>query len=832
MQMKKILSATLAIAMLATSALSVMAEEAAEDVATNSIVGNNIVGAATKDVTANFAYTATDDASATVTVDVDENAKTTAYQNNFDTLNVGDTVMGVGIGTPNGNSYDGVAGVAAPVVDNPVRTTEGDNCIQIPDYHHNRYNIYDGTSYDATFWMYTNNTNHGIFNIQLKPDVYLAYRGKNHGDGGSRIGLYTGFSAVSNRPNDLLENGAAIRLAYVDLVDYGYSMNGSAYWRVVVTYNSVKVYINSVNDFTNVKPIIDVTLTGNKVNARSILQFSEGNTGMWIDDVTVKEIGNTPVTEGDEKGTLVKDVDFETHECPIDDGDFNDLEVQHVSNGNGRLTLLHTNKGRTVTLVPEVKDDYTATFYLAVASNEWHQLDLYIRDNWALQFRGTKHYVKTSGVSGVNGVLLHNGSDVVTHVGLPSLSSGVYIKYEYIDNTFNLWVVSASDYNGEFIGEPLLTHTFETELSKVSDWKFWRYDDKAYFDDIKLTAKDGSIIYENNFDMYSYGAEKANLVTDETTGNTTITKGTSGAQWNETTLFSTPENYEMTFYMSSSNNSFTNATVYIRNNIFLKLIGTGQNGVADPRYVKLYNGSTELDSYQIKSISEIGEAPFVNAYTKVIVNNGKIEVYASKTKDFAVEALILEATIDEATTTNTIRLKDGNTKTTYDNFKVYDLDDTGTNIGAGYKQVVLNGTDVKLVDVIDGVATELDSYTLPVAGARYRISVAKANGKLTVYVNGKSVIETGSTAAGLMFYEGANDPATVLGTAAPTVISAGDLDYNEGVDAADLTIMKKILLGLDKTEYYTEAVNADGDADLTIDIRDLIRIKKIMAGVA
>ena len=83
-----------------------------------------------------------------------------------------------------------------------------------------------------------------------------------------------------------------------------------------------------------------------------------------------------------------------------------------------------------------------------------------------------------------------------------------------------------------------------------------------------------------------------------------------------------------------------------------------------------------------------------------------------------------------------------------------------------------------------------------------------------------------------MFYEGANDPAIVLGIAAPTVISAGDLDYNEGVDAADLTIMKKILLGLDKKAYYTEAVNADADAEMDIDIRDFIRIKKIIASVA
>ena len=827
MKMKKILSAIFAFVMIAISALSVMVGEAAEDVATNSIVGNNILGTAIHDVTANFAYTANDGASATVTFDVNENVKTIVYDKNYDNIAVGDTVVSENKG---GDDYGGKVGVTAAVVDNPVRDTEGDNCIEIGDRRENTFNVYDGTSYDATFWLRGNSSSWERYDIRLKPDVFLAYRGTSaSGDGSGWFGLYYGYADPSSNPIEKLGAGYT-RKAYVNIADYGYSVTKGAYWRIVCTYNNVKVYVNSVNDFTNVKPIMDVTIDGNKVSTRSLLGFSETNNGLWIDDVTVKEIGNTPVTEGDEKGKLVKDIDFETHECPIDDGDFNDLEVQHVSNGNGRLALLHTNKGRTVTLVPEVKDDYTATFYLAVASNEYHQLHLYIRDKLSLRFRGSNNYDKTNGV---NGVLLHDGSATVRSIALPKLSRGVYVKYEYIDNTFNLWVVSASDFDGEFIGEPLLTHTFETELSKVSDWKFYRYDDKVYFDDIKLTAEDGSIIYENDFDMYAYNTAAGTLVTNKTTGNTTLVRSVGNKDdWELKNLFETPENYEMTFYMSSSNRARTDAEIYLRNDIKIKLVGNKiANDNPAPWQVKLMNGTTEMDSYTEGEFAEIGTAPYINGYVRVIVNSGKVEVYASKTVDRAVEKLILEGSYD-TTTSKIVKVDNGNTQTTYDNFKVYDLDDTGTNIGAGYKQVVLNGTDVKLVDVVDGVATEIGAYTLPVAGARYRISVAKANGKLTVYVNGKSVIETGSTAAGLMFYEGANDPAIVLGIAAPTVISAGDLDYNEGVDAADLTIMKKILLGLDKKAYYTEAVNADADAEMKIDIRDFIRIKKIIASVA
>lgn len=831
MQMKKILSATLAIAMLATSALSVMAEEAAEDVATNSIVGNNIVGAATKDVTANFAYTATDDASATVTVDVDENAKTEVYNKNFDGLEIDSTVVSENKG---GDYYGGTVGVTAAVVDNPVRDIEGDNCIEIGNWKENTFNVYDGTSYDATFWFKGHNPSAwDRYDIRIKKDVFLAYRGtSSNGAGGGWIGLYLGYSDPGSNPDINLDNGQYSRKAYVNVADYGYSITDGAYWRIVATYNNVRVYINSVNDFTNVKPIMDVTIDGDKVSTRSLLGFSSGSEPMYIDDVTVKEIGNTPVTEGDEKGKLVKDIDFETHECPIDDGDFNDLEVQHVSNGNGRLTLLSTNTGRTVTLVPEVKDDYTATFYLAVASNEWHQLHLYIRDRWSLRFMGSNHYDDTSGVSGVNGVLLHNGSDTVKFVDLPKLTSGVYIKYEYIDNTFNLWVVSASDYNGEFIGEPLLTHTFETELSKVSDWKFYRWDDKVYFDDIKLTAEDGSIIYENNFDMYAYNANGGTLVTDETTGNTVFYRAKGGATAGTTEkLFSVPDNYEMTFQWRSINDKYAQDAIFLKNNINLQIKASSDASLPD--YLYLRDGSTILKTYEKGSNAILGNFPYSAGWFKIVFEGENLKVYGSLTEDFANAVEIFNHTFEGLTTTdNSIKTYTWNTELWCDNFKVYDLDDTGTNIGAGYKQVVLNGTDVKLVDVVDGVATEIGAYTLPVAGARYRISVAKANGKLTVYVNGKSVIETVSTAAGLMFYEGANAPTTILGTAAPTVISAGDLDYNEGVDAADLTIMKKILLGLDKTEYYTEAVNADADAEMDIDIRDFIRIKKIIASVA
>lgn len=56
----------------------------------------------------------------------------------------------------------------------------------------------------------------------------------------------------------------------------------------------------------------------------------------------------------------------------------------------------------------------------------------------------------------------------------------------------------------------------------------------------------------------------------------------------------------------------------------------------------------------------------------------------------------------------------------------------------------------------------------------------------------------------------------------------GDLDLNGRVDAADLAIMRKLLLGV---EVETEA-NVDVNDDRSFDIKDLIRLKKIIAGLA
>ncbi len=841
MQMKKLLSTGLALALLTTSAIGVMAEDTPAEEATNPIIGNAIVGAATQDVKADFTYVANENASATVTVDVDENAKKEVYNKNFNDLAVDSTVVSENTGA---NYYGGTKGVTATVK----KRAEGDNCISIGQWRGNVFNVYDGTSYDATFWMRATNNQYSKYDIRIKADVFLSIRSTSAGgDGLNYAGLYIGYSDPGAASyNNLLGNGYG-RLAYVDLNKYGVSSVAGMYWRIVSTYSNVRVYVNTVNDFTNVKPIIDVNLGGDKVGERSLLGFTQGNTGLLIDDVVVNEIGNEPKNDGDEAGgALVKDVDFE--------GDFTTREVP------ANATLINDSYrgwclslGSSATLLENIRGDYTAQFYVR-GINQYDRMTFRIRDNYSLTLRGYAGHMiynedgtqpshvaaiinstscwygpesdsNNSAITAENALVYSKHSNIAT-------ANGAYVKIQVANNVISVWISTSGA--PEFTEEPTLTYTPEETLGSSNPLAFSNQHAGVKFDNFKVDCE--TFIYENDYGKYAYNGTNTNLVTNENTGNTLLTTGEASpnnVQFKTATLFETPENYEMTFWMSSSNNSYTDATVFIRNKIKIKLIGTGQGGVVDPRYVKLYNDKEELDSYKIKDIPTIGEAPFVSGYVRVIVNNGKIEVYASKYADYKDEALILETTINESTTDNTVRLYDGNTQTSWDNFKVYDLDKAGNaNIGAGYKQVVLNGTDVKLVDVIDGVATEIGAYTLPVAGARYRISVAKANGKLTVYVNGKSAIEVDSNAAGLMFYQGTYEANTELGTAAPLVISAGDLDYNEGVDTADLVLMRKVLLGLDKTAYFTEAVNVDADTEMKIDIRDLIRMKKIMAKIA
>lgn len=842
MKVKKLLSAFLATALLSISVLGVTASDG-EEAAANGIAGNNILGVAANESIINFPYTATESASATVTVDVDENVKTTVYDENYNDLTAGtDTVLSAN----KGDSYTGNAGVAAAVVDNPGRSTEGDNCLSIGKYQHNRYTVYDGTSYDAVFWMRAVNTDWDMMNIQVKPDVYLAFRGQKIGEAGKShsVGFYVGYSAVSNNPAVEVANGNASCLAYINLNDYGYYWsNGTGnYWRIVSTYNNVKVYINSTADFTNVKPIMDVNLSGDKMDARSFLQFGNGNTDLWIDDVTIKEIGTAPTTEGDEgKGLLVKDVDFEEKTITVPDN------TTFASNDTDGY-LVMTPKAGDAVLFDALQGDYKATFWFKGGNAAWDSFRIRIRDNYYLHFRGTSMHggtIKDSLGNNAYGIAIMKNNDYysntfLTSAALPAnANGGYYVKIEFVDRVVRVWMVQTSLFTGEFVGDPLISYEITDSVSNSSPFTFANKDTGgAHFDDLKIVSANkgnyGKLIYSNDFDMYTYSAANAALVTNETTGNITLQKGNAvGTQWNTTTLFSTPENYEMTFYVNAGNNAYNQASMYLKNDIRLRFMGRNTSGNSQCE-IWLTDGDTKLQTYVVGSAGGIlGDLPFNPGYVKVNFNGENLQVYMSKNADFVNSYLIFEHTFEGLDTTDkTIRISSDNTLMTYDNFKVYDLDAVdNANIGGNYKQLVIKGTSMLLMAISNNgdAGSSVAEYTLPYANARYRISVGKNDNKLIVYVNGRSVMEVYSDAAGLIYYDGVSEAYADAGFTAPVVISAGDLDYNGSLETADLIMMKKILLGADETDYFTETVNVDNSADLAVNVLDFIRLKKLIA---
>ena len=815
MKMRKLISALLATLMLASAVqISVFAEE---QTLSNPIIGDALVGVPTEDATTHFDYLASLDAKVVETLDVDENVKAEVYNNNFDSLTVSDAFAGV----------DGKS--TAMVYANPVTGLENDKCISSNNYK-NTVLYKDTAGYDTTFWTGGHNGDYLRINIQLKPNVWLCQRGTKLSEEGNNraIGIYI---ADSMPGTDMTK---FTRLAYVDLyADYGINLNDNTighYWRIVTTYNNVKVYVSDSDNLDNAKPVIDLNLPDNAASSTSVLSFGVGDRKVYVDDVVINKIGTTPTSSGDEGKTLVIDEDFDSTVS------YPENSTRVYSSANSKLQI---TQNTTCVLKEAVSGDYSAEFWVSGSNPMWDRTAIQIRDGYTLHFRGTRTQDSDATTKESYIVALSNTFNVYDYAFLAQSANtnaynGLYTKIQLTGKNIKVWVVPTADFNNEYTDEYLKINydiPDDVSISGASDFAVAIKDATVCVDSLKIDC--AGFTYENDYDDNSHVSQLTSdrLVADSTTGNILYHRNNvTESNYKTDNLFTAPENYEMTFYSLNENSNWSKEKVFLKNNIWIGAWGKSTSISDDSTgtmRIYLADGDTKLASYDL---TDPTVNPFGGCYYKVVFRGSKVVVYLSATSDFADAVKIFDYTFDaEIETTNSlIRVYNSNTKASYDDFKIYDIDNPDiTKIGSVYKQLVINGTSMVLNSVDNDVATQLASYSGLKENALYRISVSKKEDKIIVYVDGVNVMECESGWAGLNYYSGTYVPTVENGVALPSVPTVGDINCDENINSDDMTVLRKILLGVDENNYYLMSMNVNCSDDLTVDICDLVALHKL-----
>lgn len=303
--------------------------------------------------------------------------------------------------------------------------------------------IFSGTDYDATFWLHQNNGDWGKMNIKVKDGVQFIFRGNKHSGDANTIGLYKSSVTVNNNP------AAADLLASFSLKDYGYSYNqGKVYYRITVTKENIKMYISPVNDFDGLEPVIDYTLPEELAKEASELTFSQGNTGLLLDEIKVID----PTKSGYETNTETIRT-YEKYEEVFSE-DFEDETATDAVSGTAKVikngednVLDFGDKAWNVkhSITEDLPQNSSIVFHAHGGNPDWENIHIYFNNDLKIQFLGSKHGVSAGSYT----ARLVKGSDVYATAntfGNLTTGGGTYIRIDNQDGLVSLYVSA----NGNF----------------------------------------------------------------------------------------------------------------------------------------------------------------------------------------------------------------------------------------------------------------------------------------------------------------------------------------------------------------------------------------------
>ena len=231
--------------------------------------------------------------------------------------------------------------------------------------------------------------------------------------------------------------------------------------------------------------------------------------------------------------------------------------------------------------------------------------------------------------------------------------------------------------------------------------------------------------------------------------------------------------------------------------------------------IYLFKFTKDESGYTRTQIESVSNADFFADYTS----------YASVEVDFTVELIDGDLTVTavmcehpDKTITLTYEGLEGSGSTGWFISSGGSL--TGITVKAPAEDSVITTADCTNGSVYAGInsgaAAVGDSVKIvPVANAGYRVDTAYAS------VNGEKA-EVAEGESGYVFAK--KYGATEISA---TFFLVGDIDSNDKVDSVDMSCLRKDLLG--EEEY--NAKYTDINDDDTLDLKDLVRIKKIAAGI-
>lgn len=780
-------------------------------VALSIILSSAITGAAsqtvnsapTNDFLTSFNYTAKENASAAVTYG--ERDGKTVFSEDFEKYDIGDADV---------KDYTGK--------DVNVTVEQKDGIANKTKYAKLRdwvvYTAYNGSAYTADCWIYTQNTAWGGLRIGLKENLYIAAVGDSSAAHSkwntSSIHQLTLCGGTQNL-GDVMNGELTEKLGSVDLMnDYGLKLDdsGAVHLRFTVTKTNIKLYLSPTVSFKGAKPIMDIDLPEQYRSSEYTFDFSK-NSDMYIDDISVKSLAEKDLEPlKGESLKLVRNVDFETPSNLPENVTFGDRDADNANH----WAVLNKGGWYTYNFADSAVGDRTTEFYLKTGNNEWDQYNISVCPGYTLCFRGSKH----DPLKGNYSVHIDcNGTNISAAESPVSPTNGCYVKTELAKKHLKVWV-SATNTN---YGEPIL----DTELQNMSygagafSASYWD-GTPGKLDDVRITSATGAVIYENDFELNAYNTDDKVTIA-ENSGNHIYQRSNGGSNdWSDLKVFTVPQNFEMSFWTHLTNPDYQNSALTLTDDI--KIYFEGRN--KQNPLINLKKGESLVKSYELNADNVKNGSPFDGngCKFKVRLEGNNIKVYMDKTGEFAESALIFNETLSSRTAgTGFLKIYNGNTVAEFDDFKVYEI---VSNPNAGVlEKLELAGNSITLKKTAGKTEETVGTAELGgKTGDTYRISLAKTDGKLAVYVNGVKKFDCSDSIDGIICYDGDVKRFDCSKYKEPLVVGKGDLTLDGNVEDNDLMIMRQILLGIENKEDYVTFA-ADTNSDGTVDIRDLINVK-------
>jgi len=408
--------------------------------------------------TAAFDYTANDAASSlSLKYDYDSSLKKSVVKEDFEGYKVGDAAYKGSVAAQEGHG----------------------NALRLGYWEANAAEIYSGGDYEATFYMNAKNRQYIRLEIAVKQNVKFVIRGYSFGDDPELLGLYTTSVTPLQAPdsNDLI---ASFKDSDYQFVDKEW------YYKIKVGKNTVQLYVNTVNDFDGVEPIINATLPDGLASDNSMLKFYCSNVNVYLDDITVTDLTKSGYESVTTETRTYKELyknDYEADSAVAPAG-------ANIVDNNGDKMLNINSANTTATIIESVSGDFFTTFYAQTNNKDWDRLLYRIRGDYYLQFRGIKTITGatayTIGISNsdpYSGVTWYTKKTVAINP-----TGGCYVKFEVVGKEIKVWYVPVSEWTGEFSDTPTLSYTTTESFTGPTPFTWYTKDasSKILFDDVVM----------------------------------------------------------------------------------------------------------------------------------------------------------------------------------------------------------------------------------------------------------------------------------------------------------------------------------------------------------